>query len=422
MSKSKKIVIAVLAVLLVISGAFAVITSNSGIMGVLFGGVKSVPEKKLEDVNALSLETDYPLVQMQDKSFFYEPFPDGTFKFYKFEDGSFKEVTDVKTKSVSLEVSYQKLNVKLHYIKTGKGNEGFGLYNSGQSGDVKLLSYVFVRMMKCPESFKSAAKTDYILLADRTGADAYKPNKTYSEMYSFNLDSGKASLVINQRDRTVQEDGTANEGWTIFTDNGLNTQKKKDLFASTRVNDNRAEDKLYCLMTIANASERIKSKGESATVTNCVSPEFREKDNAYYCLVKTDSGFDIVKNGDKKNPVHSFDGSISGYVVSGNLIYNRATNEVTDFFTGETTALKLVTSAEISGVAASKDGKKIAVFANGEKKQTMAMYNTEDGSVEAVTDKLFNSGICNFCFIDSDCVMFSDYYESGAAVNTVVRF
>lgn len=416
MNKSKKIIIAVLAVLLVISAATAVITGAGS------GTSKNTADKKLADVESVSFNSDYPLVQMWDKDYFYEPYPDGSFKFFKFENGSFKEVTDVKTKKVSLELSYQKLNIKLHYIKTGKGNEGFGLFNSEQGSDVKLLSYVFVRMMKCPEAFKSAAKTDYILLADRTGADAFKPNKTYSEMYSLNLDSGKASLVINQRDRTVQEDGTTNEGWTIFTDSSLNTQKKKDLFASTRVNDSKAYSKLYCLMTVANASEAIKSKGDSATVTNCVSPEFREKDGAYYCLVKTDSGFDIVKNGDKKNPVHSFEGDFAGYIVSGNRIYNKATGEVTDFFTGETKSLKLYTSADIAGLAANGDATKFVLFANGEKTQTAVLYDTENGTATAVADELFNSGVCNFAFADSNHILFAKYDETGETVNTVISF
>lgn len=417
MTKSKKTIIAVLAVLLVISAALAVITGSGGT-----GKTQGVEEKKLSEVESLSFDSEYPLIQMQDGNFFCEPYPDGTFKFYEFDGGSFTEVTDVKNKTVTIEISYQPVKVKIYYIKTDKGMAGYGLFNSEQGSDVKLISYAFIRMMKCPVSFKNAAKTDYILLADLTANDAYKPNKSYSEMYSFDLESGKASAVFNQRDRTVQENGTANEGWTIFTDDSINTQSKKDLFASTRVNDTRAEEKLYCLMTVANASEKIKSKNESATVQNCVSGEFREKDNAYYCLVKTDSGFDLVKNKDKKNPVHSFSGSMNDYLICGDWILNKATNEVTNFYTGDTKSLQLVTSAPVSGLIANKDGTKFVLFANGEKKQTVVLYNTESGTAQAVSDKLFNSGICNFCFADNEHVIFSDYTDNGSAVNNIIKF
>lgn len=421
MKKSQKIITAILAVVLVISAAFAVITSNDKITGVLFGGVKPVSEKKLSDVEMLSFKSDYPLVQMQDNKFFYEPFPDGTFKFYKFNGESFDEVTDVKTRSVTLEVSYQPVKIKIYYIKTDSGMAGYGLFNSEQGSDVKMLSYVFVRMMKCPEPFKSAAKSDYILLADLTASDAYKTNKSYSDMYSFNIDTGKTALVVNQRDRTVQENGITNEGWTIFTDSSLNLQKKTDLFASTRVNDNKAESKQYCLMTIANASETIKKKVESATVFDCVSCEFREKGDDYFCLAKTSDGFDLIKNKDKKNPVKSFSGEISDYFISGNWILNRATYEITDFCTGESKELKQVTSAAIYGLVATDDGTKFVVFTNGEKNQSMVVYDTSNGTVEAVSDKIFNSGICNFCFADESHVMVSDYDDSGATVNNIIK-
>lgn len=419
MTKKNKTVIAVLSVILVICALLAAVTSGGGFTRKISGAAadKTV---KLSELETVDFKSDYPLVQTQDKSVFYEAYPDGSFKFFRFDGSGFSEITDgISVKDVNLKVSYQPLKVKLYYLKTEVGTVGYGLFNSEQGSETKLLSYVFVRMMDCPKAYKKEVKTDYILLTDREPGDSYKPDKTYSDMFSFNLKDGKTSQIFGQRDRTAQKDGTTDENWTIFTDTSMNTQIKKDLFASGRVNDTASDNPMYCLMSIADS--KAKKKAEASTVNNCISYEVREKDGNYFCLVSTETGFDLVRNGDKKNPVKSFEGEFSGYSVSGDWILNKSTAEFTNFFTGETKSTGNGSISNFAGFTHDESGSKFAVFINGEK-QSLIMYNTQDGTSESVTDRLFDAGIRNFCFIDGEHILFSSYDDSGAAVNTILNF
>ena len=425
MEKSKKIIIAVLAVLLVIGIAAVAITSS-------MSGKKSSSSDYKTDSDVLNefisektnnFETQYPLVQTQQKNLFYEAAPDGTIKYYKFDGNTFKEVTDgVKKKTVKFECSYQKLSVDVYYLKTEAGTVGYGLFCTAQESNVKLLSYVFVRLMDCPTAFKSAAKTNYVLLVSRNAAEAYKADKSYSEMYSYNMDTNTAVLVVSQRDRTVQEDGTVNEGWTIFTDSSLNAAKKHDLFASTRINDAKAENPLYCVMTVANS--RAGKKNEAATVTNCVSYEIREKDGNYFCFASTDKGFDLVKNGDKKKPLKSFEGSFSDYSVSGDWIFDKANAELTCITTGETVSLKKNNYENLAGFAANETGDKFVFFIDGETQALIMFDKIENTEQIFAKEYWFDMGTLNFCFTGESCLFSNcDVLDSANPnTNTVVKF
>lgn len=420
MDKTKKLIIAVLSVLLVLSIAAAAITSAKS-SGKLSSGNYKTDDSILNDFMTQKTNrfiTDYPLVQTQQKGLFYQASPDGKIEYYKYTDGAFIGVEEgVKKKTVKFECSYQKLSIDVYYLKTEVGTVGYGLFCTSQESNVKLLSYVFVRLMDCPAAFKNAAKTNYVLLVSRNPKEAYKADKSYSEMYSYNLETNTAVLIVSQRDRTVQEDGTVNEGWTIFTDSSVNSAKKHDLFASTRINDAKAEKPLYCVMTVANS--RAGKKNEAATVTNCVSYEIREKDGNYFCFASTDKGFDLVKNGDKKKPLKSFEGSFSDYAVSGDWIFDKVNAELTCITTGESVSLQKNHYENLAGFAANETGDKFVFFID-EEVQALIMFDKIENSEQIIANEgWFDRGIPNFCFINADSYMFSNYDSSSESENTM---
>lgn len=420
MTKNNKTVLGILAAILVVAVAFTALTSSDAFLQKITGSIDTASAEALDSLSPVSFGTDYPLVQTEQKDLFYEMHPDGTFKFYKYADGAFSEVSGVKTKGVQLTCSSQKVKVKLHYLPTDSGTVGYGLFNSKQDGtQTKNFSYIFVRMTDCPKAYASQVKTQYILLTDMESADAYKSEKTYSDMYSFDLSSGKTSLVISQRDRLVQADGTMREDWTIFTDTMLNNNEKYDLFASCRNHDTTAAEQKYDFLTIANSKSM--KKGSATTVSDSPSYVIREKDGAYYCFANTEKGFDLIRNGDKKKPLASFNGVFSDYAVSGNYLLNKNDFKVTDITTGESVSLKKATFTEFSGFIANSTGTKFAVFCNGEQ-QSMFLYDTENDETKVITDSIFDNGIRNFCFIDNDTVLFSSYNEAGTAENRIITF
>ena len=93
MTKAKKITLIVLAVVLVVTTAFFFLTKNENFVNKITGTIDTSSGATLDTLSPAFCSTDYPLVQTEQKDIFYEAFPDGTFKFYKFADGTFTQVT-----------------------------------------------------------------------------------------------------------------------------------------------------------------------------------------------------------------------------------------------------------------------------------------------------------------------------------------
>lgn len=417
--KNKKIIIilsAVLAVCLIFTG----LTFSKSVTGKLFGGMDTAGGDPLSTVVESEFKSDYPLVQTQQENVFYETYPDGKIKYFKFADDEFVEITNVRTKKITVTCSYQKVPITLYYLEdTDVGTIGYGLFDSKQDTDVKTFSYIFARIMDCPASYRDSARTNYILLLDMDAEDSYKVNKTYSDIYSFDMSSGTASLIVSSRDRTVQEDATQNESWTIFTDESVNNMSKYDWFASTRYHDTNAEKILYDFMSVE--SSRSVRKASSTEFTNSPSYNIWEKDGSVYCFADSDDGFNLVKDGKKDSPLKKFSGSFSDYAVGSHFILDPSSMEFTDIYTGETVSVKKARLSSLSGFIASPNGKNFIVFCGGDK-QAMVIYKTEDNKANIISDSgIFDDGICNYCFISNSTVLVSDFAEDGTAVNRIVK-
>lgn len=422
MTKKNKIVIIVLAVILTVSATFAGLTMNKSFVRKLTGSIDADSGgESITSVLTAEFKSDYPLIQTQQNNIFYEAHPDGTIKYYKYADGTFAEITSgIKTTDVKLTCSYQTVTVKLYYMSADVGTVGYGLFNSQQDSDIKMFSYIFVRMMDCPPSYSSTAKTDYVLLTDMDANDSYKIDKTYSDIYSFDMNSGKTTLIVSQRDRTVQSDGAFSENWTIFTDSSLDTMNKLDLFASARNYDVKTDSQQYDFMSVVNS--RSMKKSSVATVVDSPSFHIREKDGDYFCFVNTDDGFDLVKNNNADSPLAQFSGSFSDYEVSGDWILNKKSLEFTNMYTGEMKSGKKATFSTLSGFIANESGDKFLLFCHAAN-QSVIMYDMASGDAKIVSDSnIYNSGIGNFCFIDNETFIMSSYDENKAAVNKICKF
>ena len=90
-------------------------------------------------------------------------------------------------------------------------------------------------------------------------------------------------------------------------------------------------------------------------------------------------------------------------------------------FTGETLSGKKTNFSSLSGFIASPGGKDFIVFCDGEK-QAMVIYNTEENSARIISDSdIFNSGICNYCFLSNQTVLVSNFAEDGTAINRIIK-
>ena len=95
--------------------------------------------------------------------------------------------------------------------------------------------------------------------------------------------------------------------------------------------------------------------------------------------------------------------------------------EFTDVYTGETKSVKKARFESLSGFIASPGGQNFIVFCGGNK-QAMIIYKTDEDEATIVSDSdIFNSGICNYCFINNNTVLVSNYAEDGTALNRIVK-
>ena len=52
----------------------------------------------------------------------------------------------------------------------------------------------------------------------------------------------------------------------------------------------------------------------------------------------------------------------------------------------------------------------------------MVIYTTENNKATIISDSdIFNSGICNYCFISNQTVLVSNFTEDGTAINRIVK-
>lgn len=421
MTKKNKTSLIILSAVLVVCLTIAALSFNDSFVLRLSGGIDTSSGEALSTVVQSEYVSDYPLVQTELENVFYELHPNGEIKYYKYSDEGFAELTNVKKKDIKITCSYQKIPMTLYYLDdTDVGTIGYGLFTAEQDKAVQTFSYILARLVDCPSSYKNTARTSHVLLLDMDSDDSYKINKTYSDIYSYDMSSGTTTLIVSSRDRTVQEDATQNETWTIFTDESVNSMCKYDWFASTRYHDTNAEKLLYDFMSVA--SSRQVRKNTSTEFVGSPSYHIWEKDGSIYFFSDTDEGFDLIKDENKNSPLKSFEGSFSDYAVSGHFILDPTKMDFTDAYTGETQSVKKARFDSLAGFAASPGGQQFAVFCNG-KTQAMIMYDTEIGNAKIISDSnIFNSGICNFSFINNKTMLVSAYAEDDTTINRIINF
>lgn len=415
MTKKNKLILIILSAVLVVSITFTALSFG----GVFFGKLSTDNGTAFSAVVSSEFESDYPLVQTELEDVFYEAYPNGNIKYYKYSDNTFNEVSGVKTKKINVVCSYQKIPITLYYMDdTDVGTIGYGLFSVEQDTSIKTFSYIFARLIDCPTSYESSARTNHVLLLDMDAEDAYKIDKTYSDIYSFDMSSGTSTLIVSSRDRIVQEDATQDENWTIFTDSSVNGMCHYDWFATTRYHDTGAEKLLYDFMSVE--SSRSVRKASATVLVNSPSYHLWEKDGSVYCFSDNDDGFNLIKNGKKDDVLKEFDGSFTEYAVSGHHIFDPSSMEFTDVYTGETVSVKKASISSLSGFATSPGGTQFAVFCGGDT-QAMIIYDLDNDRAEiTVSTDIFDDGIANYCFINNKTLVVSCYAQGGTALNRIV--
>lgn len=317
-----------------------------------------------------------------EKGIYYTANLKNEIEFYSYTPEGFSPLTfEKKTSKVTLNVSNDKIPVKVTYIDTGSVKIGYGVFTSDMDKSVKAYDFAFVKVAKKPAGYGDG----YFLLADFDKTEFYKADKTFSEIYTYKFGNENLFTGVSQNTRLYDINGTYRQDWTMLTDEFMGNIGKKKYFLSSRYYTKEETGKRTDVM-IYSGNYRPTIVVEDMADTWFVSDE----DGMHYIKL-TDNGFKTVLKKDEKSKGKDklkFDGDyFEDYLRSGNYLFNKKTGVMTNLLTGDEKTFENVDASKADVFSLSPDGTK-AVFAckgqvneNGVPVQTV-IYAAADGSFE----------------------------------------
>ncbi len=340
--------------------------------------------------------------------------------FFEYSNGSFVPYGgEVKTVSANLSATYEKIPVTVKYIQKDGKIFGCGVFTSDMDSSVEVYPFAFVKLINKPQGYGSG----YLLLADFDASEFYKTDKIYSEIYDFNIESGKASTYVSNNTRLIDSHGTFRQDWTMLTDEFINNLGDAKYFISSRNYAEQERGKCADIMVLSNSSK----------------PEIKIKNIAGLWCVNDEHGIHYIKTGGKgfKNIVYTnkkevvlgeFEGNyLEDYLRSGSYIINKKSLVMTDLLTGTEKTLKDINIEKADVFSLSPDGIKAVFTFCGEKNSNGALvqtviYCTVDGSVQPAvfSEPLLFAESCGFVWLDNNSVMSARALDgSGNTVGSV---
>ncbi|MBQ2847063.1 MAG: hypothetical protein IJE74_02275 [Clostridia bacterium] len=425
-SKVLKIITAVLAAVMIVSGVVFLISNN---------GEKQIINKDPDPVVYSYEQSDYTMsaslsvkgingeiyLPTDFDGVYYAASLDGNVSFFEYANGAMNpSALEVKSVKANLKASYETIPVTVKYIEKDGRACGYGVFTSDMSADVDVYSYAFVKLTAKPAGYGEG----YLLLADFDKDNFYKADKLYSEIYNFNLSNGSASTYVSNHTRMIDKNGSFRQDWTLLTDDTVKNLGNSKYFLSSRYYNESDKGRRADVMELSNAYR------PKIVVKDILGVWFVSDSNGMHYLKKNESGFANMNlvNGEERL-LTQFEGDyFTDYMQCGRYLINKNSLVMTDLMTGTTQTFKDISLASADVFSVSPDGTK-AVFAsfgetnaNGASVQSI-IYCTADGSAEPAVfaePMLFDES-ASFVWLDSSSVMSVRALDStGAKVGSVV--
>ncbi len=381
-SKNKKYVY-LMSIAAVLAAAAMTLFLVTQLRGQSSGGKQS--EETTDDASAVSVVgynryivsegvTEYPIIQTNIEGVFVRLNPNGEFGFYQYTDeNALSPYDDVKTVKVTATCSSQDIPAKLYYVDIDGEVAGFGLFTTAISdAKVKLYDYAFFKICTMPDGYGGG---DAMLLVDFDKDDFTKAEKSYSEVFSLDLGSGKTTKLTGDNGRLVGKDGRLRTDWAVMTDDLLRSCGGDKLYLSGR-NYNLGMMDTSCDVLLINDT----SKKPTWVASGLYGTYLKVTENGLVYLKKTENGFESVINKDKTETViTSFTEDKNCYLMSGDWLLNKTSLELINLLTGDRVTL----STDIinpTSFSVSPDGKKAVIFKAGQSNQTVVLCSLDTGA------------------------------------------
>lgn len=367
--------------------------------------------------DAVSSRTMYdgPMLKTDIDNVLLSVHPSGIFTFYENINGKLTECPDTQTMEISAECSHQTLPATLYYLERNGIFTGFGLFTTSiRTEDVRLFDYAFFRVMNMPSGYGDGK---HLLMVDFDGKDFGLSDKTYSELFSFDKETGKAAKLTGDNGRTVDKFGRLRSDWAQLNDALIEFSADR-LYLSGRnyLLDSTKADLLF-IEGNTKTKPTWKSSGIYENYMNCIG------DKLYY-VKETDEGFEVFSmttDGTETKTV-AFSGSVNDYLFCGDYILNKNNLVLKRISTDENKAdlgkfLSVTAYPEFMSV--SSDGTKLVILCNTAP-QTIIMYDMTTGAEKVITDEKLFTNICQQIIWTSDSSFLTVYQKSGNEYETLL--
>jgi len=361
-------------------------------------------------------QLSYPLLPTEINGIVAELDPGGVFRFYEYAADRLVPCADVKHVNVSVECSSQNIPATVYYVERGGKTAGFGLFTTAISdANVKLYDYAFFKAVTMPQGY---GNNRAMLLVDFDKDDFASDNKSYSEIFSWNPDNGKAERLTSDSGRTVDEYGRMRNDWAVMTDQLLKSAGGKRLYLSGRHYNLNTLTQVCDVLTIANTSAK-----PPKTVTGIAGAylEVYDGGDTLVYLKEVPGGFGALKKqGGNETVVKTFEGKLSDYLLGSRFLLNKETLVLTEIASGREAKLKASVKNPVA-FSMSPDGRRIVILGGG-KTQTAVFYDLSSGeSSTAAEEGIFSEEYTQIIWLQSDA--FAAMAEKdGALVYRIFRF
>ncbi len=328
---------------------------------------------------------------------FYSLLPDSA-EFYTLTSSGAEKISKNCGKvKITVKRAYETLEAAVDYIEKDGKIFGAGIFLSDTE---KHPAYPYALFRLC------GTKENCLLLLSFDYGELYKSNRTYSEIYSYSFESGKAVLLIDENNRLVNVNGAPRDDWSMLTDAMLANGVTQYFFSSRNYSYADGSCDIFRL-----SGKALPDKAASEALGLWAS----NKNSALRYFKKSDDGFVLKQIKDKKESGQlSFEGDFyKDYLVNGNVIFDKKN--------GIFTSLETLRSAELTGIDASGAAnfaingdmsRCVIVFPERDQEnsvtvQRVAFCSLDTGEVAVFEEPLIYNSAADFCFISPDEVMHS---------------
>lgn len=354
------------------------------------------------------------LIPCELDSVYYTISPDAA-EFYTLTSSGFEKISkNCGRAEITVKRAYETLTATVDYTEKDGRLFGAGVFLSDSD---KAPAYPCALFRLC------GTKEKCLLLLSFDYSELYKSNRTYSEIYSYSFESGKAVPLVDESNRLVNINGAPRDDWSMITDIAV-ANSATDYFFSSR--NYSYADGSCDIFRLSGKVQPDKAVGDALGLWAS------NKNSALRYFKKSDEGFVLKQIKDKKESGQlSFEGDFyKDYLVSGNVIFDKKNGEFSNLETLRTVKLNGFDASGAADFAINGDMSRcVIVFPEREQEnsvtvQRVAFCSLDTGEVAVFEEPFIYNSAVDFVFISPDTVMHSRLSDeaTGRCTTCVYKF